>query len=472
VKQYLSREFIGHGGLPLYIKPFELSSNCEIDYVGHHLSHAASAYFTTDNEPNNNSLIISMDGRGEGMSIGLWKGQNKSIDLLKSFSGDSSLGWLYGIATEGLGWRHGSDEWKVMGLAPYGKRVQGLFDEFAPKFSNGELVSSYKYPKFEIYKDHGAQHWHNPVALKMSQFLNKVTKEDYAAEIQACIEDSAMELILPWIKKLNTRSLYCAGGCFLNIKLNQKIWETGLLDKHWIFPDAGDAGLSIGAALYTNAQRSENYKTRAISSMYLGPSYSDEEIECVLRERRLDYRHSKNIPVDTAKLLSKNLTIGWFQGRMESGPRALGARSILMSPLDERNKDVVNEKIKFRESFRPFCPSILNEHAHRYLNSYRDERYMTTSFTSTDYAQKTIPAVVHHDKTVRPQIVHREQNDLYWETINEFGKITDAYAVMNTSFNVKGEPIVCAPREAVRCLFDTGLDALVIGSFIVEKNIK
>jgi carbamoyltransferase len=470
IKSYLSREFIGHGGLPLYIEPFKLSSSCLIEYVGHHLSHASSAYFTMDKVSDGPSLIVTMDGRGEGISVGIWKGESNTISLLKSFSGEASLGWIYGIATEGLGWRHGSDEWKVMGLAPYGKRIKGLFDDFMPKFSGGNLVKPYNYPPFHILKDHGSQHWHNPDSFKMSQFLKDVSKEDYAAEIQASVEDSAIELILPWIKKLGTRSFCCAGGCFLNIKLNQKIWETGLLDEHWIFPDAGDAGLSTGAALYANAKRSIDNSPSGIPSMYLGPSFTDDDIETVLRDRRLAYRKSENVPKDTAVLLSKNYTLGWFQGRMELGPRALGARSILMSPLDKKNKDIVNEKIKFRESFRPFCPSILSEHANQYLENYRDERYMTTSFVSTELAEKSIPAVVHHDRTVRPQIVHKEQNELYWNTINEFGKITDAYAVMNTSFNVKGEPIVCSPREAIRCLYDTGLDALVIGSFIVEKE--
>jgi len=203
--------------------------------------------------------------------------------------------------------------------------------------------------------------------------------------------------------------------------------------------------------------------------VYWGPSYTDEEIEKILIDRKLTYTRPDDLAKTVAEYLVKNLAIGWFQGRMEAGPRALGGRSILMSPLYAENKDRINAMVKYREAFRPFCPSMLAEYRDVYLKGARDERFMVTSFDVTDAKHDAIPAVVHVDGTVRPQLVYRETNERYYDLIKAFGDRTGEYVILNTSFNVKGEPIVCNPREAIKCFFDTGLDVLVLGSFVLLK---
>jgi len=231
--------------------------------------------------------------------------------------------------------------------------------------------------------------------------------------------------------------------------------------------------LAVGAALhayYTAFQKSD---IQQIENMYLGPEYSNDEIEIVLRERGLVYEYFDDNSEVISRYLANNLAVGWFQGRMEAGPRALGSRSILMSPLYQENKDIINKKVKYREMFRPFCPSILYEHADNYLVNHRDELFMITSFDVKPEKQEKIPAVVHIDGTLRPQLVKKEISPKFYNVIKKFGLITGEYAIMNTSFNIKGEPVVCSPRDAVRCFFDTGLDVLAIGNYIVRKpNLK
>lgn len=470
LRRLIDSSVLGLGDLPIYQPALNFSSNCKVMYCGHHLSHAASAYFT-GHRHNDESLIVTMDGHGEGISSAVWSGKGNRIKLLKSFDGGGSLGWLYGNATEALGWRHGSDEWKVMGLAPYGSPKPGLFDGLHPKYLNGELVKSYRYSPFRRWDDHGASHWHSHDAELMRERGKNVSVEDYACEVQRLIEEQALELIVPWLHKLGTSSLYCAGGAFLNIKLNQRIWELGLLEKQWIYPDAGDAGLAVGAALQAYHSLIDDSDIFPISDVYWGPSFDDEEIRSILDDRGISYVYNPNPEQEVAAYLARNYVVGWFQGRMEAGPRALGNRSILMSPLDSKNKDVVNAKVKYREAFRPFCPSILHEFAGEYLTQYRAEQYMTTSFNATLRAQKSIPAVVHVDNTVRPQLVTEGQNPRFYSLIKNFGELTGEYALLNTSFNVKGEPVVCNPREAIKCFFDTGLDILCIGNFIVKKSV-
>ena len=261
----------------------------------------------------------------------------------------------------------------------------------------------------------------------------------------------------------------CSGGCFLNVKFNQKLWQTGEVEDQWIYPDPGDAGLAIGAALYAYYESNPTKHNSRIKDLYWGPSYSDQEVETVLRERGLVYEKPSNLADHVADLLVKNYAVGWFQGRMEAGPRALGGRSILMSPLLAENKDRINAKVKYREAFRPFCPSMLAEARDTYLRGARDERFMISSFDAAAQKREKIPAVVHVDGTVRPQLVYKEVNPRYYDLIEAFGRKTGESVILNTSFNVKGEPIVCHPREAIKCFFDTGMEALVLGSFVVLK---
>ena len=251
--------------------------------------------------------------------------------------------------------------------------------------------------------------------------------------------------------------------------LMQRLWETGKIRFHNIFPNAGDSGLAIGAALYAYYNENPNTEIYYLNNLYLGPDYTDKEILDVLKLRNLKYKWVEDPSTFAAKKLAEDKIVSWFQGRMESGPRALGNRSILMSANKAENKDIINARVKFREAFRPFCPSIIWEKKDDYLEKSRDELFMITSFTCKPEKRNKIPAVVHEDNTLRPQTVKREHNEKYWKLINEFGNITGEFLILNTSMNIMGEPIINHPREAIRCFFDNGLDVLIMNNFVLEK---
>lgn len=454
--------------LPIYIKPFDLSPSCRVVPVRHHLAHAASAYYTSGLNKEK-TLVAVFDGIGDGESVTLWRGENNKLKKLASFGASGSLGWFYGVATEGMDWRHGSEEWKLMGLAPYGKTQPGALSAFHPHYKDGELVRPNDYGAPMRFMDHGANHYHFRQAEALREKVKEMGRENYAAEVQRISEEQAMNVLLPWLKKENTRHLCCAGGFFLNVKFNQKLWYTKELDTQWIYPNPGDAGLAVGAALFVSFDDNPDQTHERLENVYTGPEYSNEEIKQILDDRGLAYEEHADIETATAKELAKNHIVGWFQGRMEAGPRALGGRSILMSPLKPENKDVINARVKYREAFRPFCPSMLHESADTYLIDHREEDFMVTSFEVKPEKADKIPAVVHEDGTARPQMVKKHVHPRYHALIKAFGDITGETVILNTSFNVKGEPIINTPREALKCFIDTGLDVLVVGNFMLKK---
>lgn len=473
IKGAIRRKYLGttgtiQGELPLYVEKIKLRADCRVVTVDHHLAHAASAYYTAG-LGDEKTLIATMDGLGDQTSSALWIGERNRITLLRRYDCTSSVGWFYGNATEGLGWRHGSDEWKVMGLAPYGMPQPGALRGWHPEFKNGLLVKPYDYGTFGIWRDHGASHFHGRDARELGKIAEKLGREDFSAEVQRTVEEQMLAFCLPSLREVGTRTICCAGGCFLNVKFNQRLWYTGEVDDQWIYPDPGDAGLAVGAALHAYYQAHPDEYNERLQDVYWGPSFDDAEIVTILNERGLIYEKPADLAGRVADLLVKNHAVGWFQGRMEAGPRALGCRSIMMSPLHAENKDRINAKVKYREAFRPFCPSILAEDRDTYLKNARDERFMITSFEVTDQKRDRMPAVVHIDGTVRPQLVYRETNERYYDVIKAFGERTGENVILNTSFNVKGEPIVCTPREAIKCFFDTGLEVLVLGSYVVVK---
>jgi carbamoyltransferase len=454
--------------LPLYLKPLRLSPGCRIIQVPHHLAHAASAYFTAGLE-GEKALIVTMDGRGDNVSVALWRGEGHRITSLAQWDGTASLGWFYSAVTEALGWRHGSDEWKVMGLAPYGEPQENILAGFHPVFQDGQLAKRHDYGAPGRLMDHGVNHYHLRDSLAIAKLVDRSGREAVAASAQRLVEEQAAEIIFPWLEREQTRHLCCAGGVFLNVKMNQRIWYSGKVDSQWIFPNPGDSGLAAGAALYAYYSTPAAKLPEPLGDLYLGPKFADQEVKSLLDERKLDYEVHDRISEVAARLLADGYIIAWFQGRMESGPRALGNRSILMSPLRAENKDIINACVKYREAFRPFCPALLYEAAGDYLLAPREEPYMITSFDVTPDKAPKIPAVVHVDQTLRPQTVRREVNPRFYDLIKAFGDLTGEYIILNTSFNVKGEPIICHPREAVRCFFDTGLDCLIMGNYLLRK---
>ena len=452
---------------PLWKRLFYLQNIGQVYNIHHHKAHAASAYYTGGiyDKP---VLIVTMDGAGNDYSNAIWLGKEGRIELLKAFPTASSIGWFYALATESLGWVASSQEWKLMGLAPYGTPRPGRLDGFHPVFADGDLVTPHRFA-WSTTMERGTFAYHGLGATALKKIADALGPEDFAAEVQRVSEEQAFNLILPWLKRTGARDIACSGGFFLNVKFNQKLWETGLLDSQWIFPDAGDSGLAAGAALFADFDRNPGLRRPKTRSMYLGPSYSTAEIEKILKERQIAYTKPADLPGAIADYLVQNRVVGFFQGRMELGPRALGSRSILMSPLKAANKDIVNSKIKFREAFRPFCPSLLAEKAHAYFDVWREELFMTTSFAVKPGAAERIPAVVHVDGTARPQMVIKETNPRFHAVISEFGKRTGEYIVMNTSFNLAGEPVVCSPRDALRTFFDSGIDVLVLEDCVIEK---
>lgn len=455
---------------PLYLKTFPMHARTEIVHVNHHLAHAASAYYTSGTREK--QLVVTCDGIGDEISVALWRGENGRITLLKSFGRDASIGWFYSNVTEALGWWHGDGEGKTMGLAPYGDftTCRGILDRFTPKFAGGALVEAHDFGRNCYWNELGAIQWHMDQAYEIEALIHKYGREHIAAEAQRVLEEQVQGLVYAWLEKEQTQNLSCAGGVFLNVKLNQRMWESGKVARHNVYPNAGDSGLAVGAALYAYYQAHPGAPIHPIEDLYWGPEFSNKEIEETLRLRNLSYRRVENVEEFAARQLAENKIVAWFQGRMESGPRALGNRSILMSANRAENKDIINARVKFREAFRPFCPSLLWESREDYLEKARDEFFMITSFTCKESKRIKIPAVVHADHTLRPQTIKRDVNPRFWSLINEFGKLTGEPLLLNTSFNIMGEPIVCHPREAIRCFYDNGLDCLVLCDFVLEKR--
>jgi carbamoyltransferase len=466
ISQQLER---GAFELPLYYERIELAPRCRIVCLDHHLAHAAAAHFTRGSRER--CVILTLDGIGDRISTAIWTGEENEIALLRSWGQEASLGWFYGLVTEALGWHHGDGEGTTMGFAPYGdpEKVGDRLDRFHPVFADGELSHRHEFGQASWISDRGQVHFHLPEAEEVRQIADLVGAENVAARAQQIIEHQVLHLVRHWTQAVGVRRLACGGGLFLNVKLNQRVWYETDLEEQWIYPNPGDAGLAIGAALQVWHQTAQPKSTIKTETLYHGPQFDDEEIRQLLDARGLEYRTVPDPSRTAAQLLAEGKIVAWFQGRMESGPRALGNRSILMAADKAENKDTINSKVKFREGFRPFCPSILAEKQDEYLQRGREEPFMITSFDVQPGKRAKVPAVVHVDGTLRPQTVTRAANPLYYDLIKYFGDLTGEYLVLDTSFNIKGEPIVCNPREAIRCFYDTGIDALVMGSFLLSK---
>lgn len=455
---------------PVYYPNIRLLDPRKLVNIEHHRAHASSAYYTRSSP--DDCLVFTIDGAGDGVSTAVWEGRGGHLHPLQRLHREAAIGWAYSVVTEGLHFWHGDGEGTTMGLAPYGESsgCVGVLDRYFPTFAGTEVGTPSRLGLAYYWHESGSTQFHFEEAREVERLVAEHGAENIAAEVQRKLEETVQAYVFSWVRKMGCNRTAFAGGVFLNVKLNQRIWNNRGADiqEQHIYPNPGDAGLAVGAALHVYHQHHE-FAGRAFPDLYLGPSYSDAEIETILRDRGLPVVRLEDPSATAAVLLAENRIIGWFQDRMESGPRALGNRSILMSPTRAENKDVINARVKYREAFRPFCPSILYERRHDYLKDARDEFFMITSFDVTDRKRAAIPAVVHVDGTVRPQMVRHETNPRFWRLIDEFGRLTGEYAVLNTSFNIKGEPIISSPREAIRCFFDSGIDALILGSFLITK---
>ena len=439
-------------------------------WLSHYATHNAAAFFCS---PFQDALILSIDAKGERDSCCAAVGEGNKIRVIETIPYPHSWGMFYMEVTKYLGFKPGHDEYKVMGLASFGKptyleqfrqivRTQpdGSFrfdlSWFDPTFTGPDMLSRKFFDTF------------GPARVPNSAIESK--HEDIAASLQEVLE----ETLLAYLKALRTRTgkknVCLSGGVVLNCVLNGKILESGLFDGIFIPPNPGDAGCAVGAALHIHHQLNGAPHTYVMDHAFLGPAYGDSEILAALDNAKVDYRKMDDPAKEVARLIADGRIVAWYQGRMEWGPRALGNRSLLADPTRAEMRDVVNKWVKHREDFRPFAPSVLEEKAPEYFEHITDSPFMLFITQVKDDKKAKVPAITHVDGTARPQTVSQKTNPLYWQVIKEFENITGVPCVLNTSFNIMGEPIVCTPPQAIRCFYGTGIDALAIGNYLVLKQ--
>jgi carbamoyltransferase len=432
-------------------------------FVGHHLAHALSAYAYSGLA---NAAVVVMDGRGAWEATSIWHGHDRRLDHVLTIPFPGSVGHFYSAFTEHLGFQPNSDEWKVMGLAPYGRRGVDLrafidFEATPYRVSSKRLFSNGAGQFSEIAVRIG------PPRIPESEIEDRHKNIAYAVQ-EAC-EVAMMNVVRMAMEKTRCRNVCVAGGVALNSKANGKILASGLVEEIFVQPAASDDGAALGAALAPYLDGGGRLPKNPMRHVYLGPSFADDTIEAALKTYKLRFTRLSDPAKTAAELLAQGKILGWFQGRMEFGPRALGSRSILADPRDPEMNTKVNNAVKFREWWRPFAPSLKKETAGDFLESATDSPFMILTAQVRPEKRKVIPSVTHVDGSARPQTVEKEINPLFWRLIDEFGKRTGVPVVMNTSFNLRGEAIVHTPTDALRSFFSSGMDALVIGSFLVEK---
>lgn len=438
--------------------------------VRHHDAHAASAFYPSGFAE---SLILTLDGTGELESSLIAIGKENTIREIGTALLPTSLGALYLIITVFLGFKSLGDEYKVMGLASYGdaKKYRNIFDQLVVMAENGQYYTPWlSKPGLKEFLIENLGH---------SRGANDQSEERHA-DIAAALQESLNKAVLYTLKYFQTETqlsnLTMAGGVALNCTLNGVIARSGLFKNIFIQPAASDEGCSAGAALYAyfNANGEIDYKKFRWDDVYLGPEYTEDEIVEALDKYKKDIIPTKsvNIAKAAASQIAKGKVVGWFQGRMEFGPRALGNRSIIADPRDPGMKDKINEKVKRRESFRPFAPAVLEEEANEYfdMTGLEDSPFMLFTVPVNKDKYNIIPAVTHVDGTARVQTVSLRTNPRFWNLIDEFKKITGLPILLNTSFNIKNEPIVCSPKDALSCFLSTNIDCVALGNYLVEKR--
>jgi len=449
----------------------------EFDAVEHHLAHASSAYHLSGFKEK--TAILGIDGKGEYATTFFGYGENGKITKLKEFYDPDSLGQLYASVTEYLGFEMLDGEYKVMGMAPYGD--PDLYDlsrlvDFDGKSIkvNTKLVNTVGLRR---YKE-GRKGFY--FSQKLIDWLGPRRKGDiaddpyihYAAAMQKLFEDISLKLIDYYLGDIlkETGKLVFAGGGALNVKLNQKILDLPYVDELFVQPAASDAGTAVGAASYACSKRSVPPET--MKHVYLGPAYTTEQCITACQEHpgKPVFERIDKVPMRTAEILAAGNPVAWCQGRMEFGPRALGGRSILGCPNHKGIADKINEQIKFRERWRPFCPSILDTVAAEIIKTDHPAPFMTITFEVSEEWKQRIPEVVHEDGTSRVQIVSEDTNPRYYALLKEMEKLTGNGVVLNTSLNRRGEPMVCSPEDALEMFFGSDLEYLLLEDLLVTKR--
>jgi len=445
-----------------------------IYYITHHLCHAANGFYLS---PFNKSAILTADSAGEDDSANFLIGEKNKIKLFKRIKIPHSTGSFYSTFTEFFGYRPESDEWKVMALSAYGKKNNKFYKIIR------EMVSLKSNGSFELDQSHFKQHNHRMPNYYTDEFVKIIGKPreknqnftkrnfDIAAAMQQVFEEICSHMLKFLYSKTRMKNLVLSGGSFMNSVFNGKAHKLSSFKNIWISSCPDDSGLSIGAALYLYNNILQKKTRYELKHNFLGPNYSSDKIKKVLIKYKVKFKYEKNITQIISQELARGKLVGWFQGRMEFGQRALGNRSILADPRDKNSKVKVNQAVKYRESFRPFAPAVIDKYAYQYFDLAKGEKipFMEKVVMVRKEKRNIIPAVVHKDFTARVQTVENQTNKIFYNLINDFYKKTGVPILLNTSFNLNGEPIVCSPTDAIRTFYSCGLDILVMDNFIVYK---
>ena len=449
----------------------------EIIFPEHHMSHAAHTFFTS---PFDEAAILTVDGVGEWSTTTFGTGKDTSINLINDIRWPHSVGLFYSAFTYFLGFKVNEGEYKLMGLSSYGKPkyYDMILNEIIDVKNDGSIHLNMKYFAFTYDKYMTNQNFSDLFGIPPRKHDEKVEQIHYdiGASAQLVLEDILLKMVNHVHSKTKMKNLCLGGGVALNGVANYRILKEGPFENLHIPPSPGDAGSAVGSAQYLYYCHAKNKRiiqksTEQIkNNIYVGPEYSNDEIKKFLDKNKISYEflEREKLLKNTAKLISDGKIVGWYQGKMEWGPRALGNRSILADPRDEKMKDVLNEKIKHRESFRPFAPSILEEYVSEYFDIDKPSPYML--LVANIKKPDKIPAVTHVDGTGRLQSVSKQVNPLYYDLINEFYKITSVPVIINTSMNVMGEPIVNTPEQAHNMILKTDMDYIALGNYLVSRN--
>lgn len=476
----------------------ELGYNGKVLFPEHHESHAASAFYPS---PFSEAAILTIDAVGEWATTSYGIGKENDISIMSELKFPHSLGLLYSAFTYYTGFKVNSAEYKVMGLAPYGepKYVDIILDKLIDLKEDGSFKLNMKYFNYCTGLTMTNGRFNKLFDGRPGKPGSKVTQRemDLARSIQVVTEEIVFRMANHVYKETGKKNLCLAGGVALNCVSNGRLLREGPFENLWIQPAAGDAGGALGVALliwykYLGNNRKLDEARMLQKASYLGNYYTDEEIEGFLTKEGIPFEKlkTKEIPPRIAELIASENVIGWFEGRMEFGPRALGSRSIIGDPRSKEMQSIMNLKIKYRESFRPFAPTVLREHVSDYFDIDCESPYMSLVANIKDekrikmsgeeeklfgleklkVVRSEVPAITHVDYTARIQTVTKEDNPLFYSVIEEFYKKTGCPMIVNTSFNVRGEPIVCRPEEAYKCFMRTGMDYLIMGSYLLDKK--
>ncbi len=458
----------------------------EVYFMEHHLSHAAGAFYPS---PFGEAAILTVDGVGEWTTAAMGMGRGRDLELTHEIRFPHSIGLLYSTLTAYLGFSVNNSEYKVMGLSAYGDKnpatnpYYARLREVIDLKPDGSFQLDMSYFDYEFAERMPSKKFCALLGGPARKSDEAVTSrhQDLAAAVQLITEEAVLSMLRHLRRITNSPNAVLSGGVALNSVCNGKILSQTGFENVWIQPNAGDGGSSMGAALYLYHAILGKPRGEGLRHPYLGPEFSSSEIESFLSGQNIAHRKfasREELLAETAKLIHSGKVVGWFQGRMEWGPRSLGARSILANPCDPRMQDVLNLKVKHREAFRPFAPAVCADDASTYFEC--DEPvpvpadFMLMVYPVKAEWREKLPAVTHVDGSGRLQTVRREHSPLYYDLIKSFGNLSGVPMLVNTSFNIRGEPIVCTPEQAYRCMMGTGIDCLVMEDFIIhrEENLK